>query len=65
MRGRVLSFQSLCWGFSGSAGFHAGAIAAILGAPIAVAAGGAVVIINAIRIAKNMIRIGAKVASGK
>ena len=65
MRGRVLSFQSLCWGFSGSAGFHAGAIAAILGAPIAVAAGGVVVIINAIRIAKNMISIGAKVASGK
>ncbi|MQG66455.1 MAG: MFS transporter [SAR202 cluster bacterium] len=65
MRGRVLSFQSLCWGFSGSAGFHAGAIAAILGAPIAVAAGGAVVIINATRIARNMISIGAKMASGK
>ncbi|MDC0035047.1 MFS transporter [Chloroflexi bacterium] len=58
MRGRVLSFQSLCWGFSGSAGFHAGAIAAILGAPIAVAAGGVVVISNTIRITKNMISIG-------
>ena len=58
MRGRVLSFQSLCWGFSGSAGFHAGAIAAILGAPVAVAAGGVVVISNTIRIAKNMILIG-------
>ena len=58
MRGRVLSFQSLCWGFSGAAGFHAGAIAAILGAPVAVAAGGVVVISNGIRIAKNMISIG-------
>ena len=36
----------------------AGAIAAILGAPIAVAAGGVVVISNGIRIAKNMLSIG-------
>ena len=65
MRGRVLSFQSLCWGFSGAAGFHAGAIAAILGAPIAVAAGGVVVVSNGIRIAKNIISIGAKAVLGK
>ncbi|HIC49355.1 MAG TPA: MFS transporter, partial [Dehalococcoidia bacterium] len=37
MRGRVLSFQTFSWGFSGMAGFHAGPIAAVLGAPIAVA----------------------------
>ncbi len=63
MRGRVLSFQTLSWGFSGSAGFHVGLITAIAGAPIVVALGGLVVVVNGARIARNIISIGAKATS--
>ena len=57
MRGRVLSFQTFCWGFSGMAGFHAGPIAAVLGAPIAVAIGGGVVALNGFRIARSLLSL--------
>ena len=60
MRGRVLSFQTFCWGFSGMAGFHAGPIAALLGAPIAVAIGGGVVALNGIRIARSLLLLSRK-----
>jgi MFS family permease len=55
IRGRVLSFQTFCWGFSGMAGFHAGAVAALFGAPLAVAAGGVIVLLNGLRIGKKLI----------
>mgnify|MGYP001446815811 FL=1 len=61
MRGRVLSFQTFCWGFSGMAGFHAGPIAALLGAPIAVAIGGGVVALNGFRIARSLLLLSRKV----
>ncbi len=57
MRGRVLSFQTATWGLTGVAGFHTGAIAAAIGAPIAIAIGGAVVLANAIRIAPTFWRL--------
>ncbi len=49
MRGRILSFQTFTWGLTGLAGFHTGAIATAVGAPIAIAIGGAVVLLNALR----------------
>ena len=60
MRGRVLSFQTFCWGFSGMAGFHAGPIAALLGAPIAVAVGRGVVALNGFRIARSLLLLSRK-----
>ena len=51
MRGRVLSFQTMTWGVTGFSGFHTGAIATALGAPLAIGIGGAVVITNALRLA--------------
>ena len=51
MRGRVLSFQTLTWGVTGFSGFHTGAIAAAVGAPLAIGIGGAVVMLNALRLA--------------
>ncbi len=51
MRGRVLSFQTLTWGMTGFSGFHTGAIAAAVGAPLAIGIGGAVVMLNALRLA--------------
>ena len=50
MRGRVLSFQIVSWGASGFSGFHTGAIAALLGAPLAIAIGGGVVVLNGLRV---------------
>ena len=50
MRGRVLSFQTLTWGMTGFSGFHTGAIATALGAPLAIGIGGVVVILNALRL---------------
>ena len=65
MRGRVLSFQTFCWGFSGMAGFHAGPIAALLGAPIAVAIGGGVVALNGLRIARSLLLLSKKLMENK
>lgn len=53
LRGRVLSFQTMMWGVTGLAGFHTGAIASAMGAPIAIAIGGGVVILNSLRIARH------------
>ena len=54
MRGRVVSFQTLGWSMSGMAGFHVGAISSWLGAPVAVAMGGMVILLNAIRVLKRV-----------
>ena len=51
MRGRVLSFQTMSWGLTGVSGFHTGAIAGALGAPVAIAIGGGIVALNALRMA--------------
>ncbi len=51
MRGRVLSFQTMSWGLTGVSGFHTGAIARALGAPAAIAIGGAIVALNSLRMA--------------
>ena len=56
MRGRVLSFQTFTWGVTGSSGFHAGAIATLLGAPIAIALGGGVLVINGLRLVRSVSR---------
>jgi MFS family permease len=45
MRGRVLSFQTATWGLTGVSGFHMGAMATAVGAPITIAIGGAVVLV--------------------
>ena len=50
MRGRVLSFQTLTWGMTGFSGFHTGAIATAVGAPLAIGIGGVVVMLNALRL---------------
>ena len=50
MRGRVLSFQTLTWGMTGFSGFHTGAVAAAVGAPLAIGIGGVVVMLNALRL---------------
>jgi MFS family permease len=46
MRGRVLSFQTLTWGVTGVSGFHTGAIASALSAPVAIAIGGGVILMS-------------------
>jgi MFS family permease len=62
MRGRVLSFQTATWGLTGASGFHTGAIAAALGAPVAIALGGAVVLVNALRVAPQFLRLDERAA---
>ena len=49
MRGRVLSFQTFTWGISGLSGFQTGAIAALLGAPLAIGIGGGILVLNGLR----------------
>ena len=51
MRGRVLSFQVFTWGLTGVSGFLTGAVALALGAPVAIAIGGGVLLLNAARLA--------------
>ena len=48
LRGRVVSFQAMMWGVTGLSGFHTGAIAGAIGAPAAIAMGGAVVVVSAV-----------------
>ena len=50
MRGRVLSFQTFTWGTSQVSGFHMGAIANAVGAPVAIAIAGGLVMLNALRL---------------
>ena len=54
MRGRIISFQIFTWGVTGASGFHTGAIAALLGAPVAIALGGGVLVINGLRLFKRL-----------
>ena len=65
MRGRVLSFQTLIWGLAGTAGFHTGAIASAVGAPLAIAIGGGVVLLNALRLVRRAPRLGVLAAEGE
>ncbi|MDE2688340.1 MAG: MFS transporter [Chloroflexota bacterium] len=54
MRGRVLSFQMFSWGFTGFSGFHTGAIAALLGAPLAIGIGGGILVVNGLRLVRSL-----------
>ena len=56
MRGRVLSAETFTWGATGFSGFQTGVIATMLGAPAAIAMGGGVVLLNALRVAKGVSR---------
>ena len=56
MRGRVLSFQMFSWGFTGLSGFHTGAIASLIGAPIAISIGAGVVVLNGLRLVRSFAR---------
>ena len=58
MRGRVLSFQAFLWGISWASGFHIGAVASAIGAPIAIAAGGGIVLLNGLRLLPSASRFG-------
>ena len=58
MRGRVLSFQAFLWGISWASGFHIGAVANAIGAPIAIAAGGGIVLLNGLRLLPSASRFG-------
>jgi MFS family permease len=56
MRGRVMSFLTLTWGINGSSGFLTGTIAALLGAPVAIAIGGGVLVVNGLRLLRGLPR---------
>jgi MFS family permease len=53
MRGRVLSVQAFNYGASGSAGIYIGSVAALLGAPLAIAIGGGVMVLHALRLVRG------------
>ena len=53
MRGRVLSFQMFTWGITGVTGFYTGAIAALIGAPLAVSIGAGVLVLNGLRLVRS------------
>ena len=53
MRGRVLSFQTFTWGITGVSGFHTGAIASLIGAPLAISIGAGVVVLNGLRLVRS------------
>ena len=57
MRGRVLSFQAMMWGMSGMTGFHTGLIASLIGAPFAVGAGAAIVILTGLALTRYARRL--------
>ena len=57
MRGRVLSFQTFTWGVTGFSGFHTGVIASLVGAPLSIAIGGGVVLLNALRLTRRVSRL--------
>ena len=54
MRGRVLSFQAFSFGASGTMGFYTGGVAVLLGAPIAIAIGGAVLVLHGAKMIKGI-----------
>lgn len=53
MRGRVLSLQSFGFGMSGVTGFQTGAVAALLGAPVAITIGAGIVLANGLRLLRG------------
>lgn len=53
MRGRVVSFQVWAWGLTGLSGFHTGAIASVLSAPVAIAIGGGVLVLQTLRLVRR------------
>ena len=63
MRGRVLSIQSFTWGMTGFSGFYTGSIAALLSAPIAIAAGGSVLALNGLRVSRRVMRLYTRAAA--
>lgn len=56
IRGRVMSFWTLTWGINGSSGFLIGGIAGMLGAPVAIAIGGGVLVLNGLRLLRGLSR---------
>ena len=54
LRGRVLSAYSFTWGASGFSGFYTGAVATLLGAPVAIAIGAGVLLLNTARVARGL-----------
>ncbi|MCH8870519.1 MAG: MFS transporter [Chloroflexi bacterium] len=56
MRGRVLSLQSFTWGVTGASGFHTGAVAVLVGAPLAISIGGGALILNGLRMVRGLSR---------
>ena len=54
MRGRVLSFRAFSFGASGSSGLYTGGIASFLGAPIAIAIGGAILVLHGIGMIRGL-----------
>lgn len=54
MRGRVLSFRAFSFGASGSSGFYTGGIASFLGAPIAIAVGGGILVLHGIGMIRGL-----------
>ena len=63
MRGRILSFQAMTWGFYGLSGFHMGAIARSAGAPIAIGVGGGVTAAYTLALFRRAGQIGRDVLS--
>ena len=54
MRGRVLSLQSFGFGMSSVTGFQTGAVAALLGAPVAITIGAGIVTANGLRLLRGV-----------
>ena len=57
MRGRIMGLYALTFGFTPLGGFLAGAIAGILGAPLAVGLGGVIILLSAARMLQPMSRV--------
>jgi MFS family permease len=53
-RGRVMGLYVLTWGFSPMGGFQSGMMAGLFGPPVAVAVGGAVVMVAAVVLARRV-----------
>jgi len=63
MRGRVMSFRAFSIGASGSSGFYTGGVALFFGAPIAIAIGGGMLVLNGIRMIRGVARVFLEPAS--
>jgi hypothetical protein len=64
MRGRVLSFQTSTWGFTGLAGLYMGAIAGAFSAAIAIGIGALVVLIYLAINFKQLLKLDVVVEEG-